>query len=394
MPLIDDPGLDLGQREPALEELRAQAAIPSGVAALLLDRQPAGIQQVRRDEERPRQRVDAADVGMEQVRSIQALTPELGVEVESARREAACAQDLVHGDRELVDRVRELVGVPAVLRVAAVHVDAAEDAAADRDRDLVLEAVAGQRGVVRLDVDPVLVREVVAHEEGIHRRGVVVVLMLRRLLRLRLEQQRPGEPDSMLVLRDEAQESRELRFLSGEIGVEERLVALAPTPQDVIRPPQPMRRLEHVLDLGGRIREHLGVGIGGRPRGVSRVAEEVGGAPEQPDAGALHVGFDLVHHGLEPVACLRERAALGRDVAVMEREERHAELRHELERGVDLRTCRLHRVRAGLQPRSIEGSDAEDIRPGPVERVPQADGDAEVILHPLAEDRRGRARRP
>ena len=248
-----------------------------------------------------------------------------------------------------------------------------------------LEAVAGQRGVVRLDVDPVLVREVVAHEEGIHRRGVVVVLMLRRLLRLRLEQQGPGEPDSMLVLRDEVEESRELRFLSGEIGVEERLVALAPTPQDVIRPPQPMRRLEHVLDLGGRIREHLGVRIRRRPGGVSRVAEEIRGAPEQPDAGALHVGFDVVHHGLEPVACLRERAALGRDVTVVEREERGAELRHELERGVDLRTCRLHRVRAGLQPRSIEGSDAEDIRPGPVERVPQADGDAEVVLHPLAE---------
>ena len=242
---------------------------------------------------------------MEQVRSIQALTPELGVEVESARREAACAQDLVHRDRKLVDRVRELVGVPAVLRVAAVHVDAAEDAAADRDRDLVLEAVAGQRGVVRLDVHPVLVGEVVAHEEGIHGGGVVVVLMLRRLLRLWLEQQGSGESDPVLVLRDEAQESRELRFLSGEIGVEERLVALSPTPQDVICPPQPMRRLEHVLDLGGRIREYLGVGIGGRAGSVSRVAEEVGGAPEQPDAGALHVGFDLVHDGLEPVACLR-----------------------------------------------------------------------------------------
>ena len=292
----------------------------------------------------------------------------------------------MHGDRKLVDRVRELVGVPAVLRVAAVHVDAAEDAAADCDRDLVLEAVAGQRGVVRLDVHPVLVGEVVAHEEGIHGGGVVVVLMLRRLLRLWLEQQGSGESDPMLVLRDEAQESRELRFLSGEIGVEERLVALAPTPQDVICPPQPMRRLEHVLDLGGRIREYLGVGIGGRPRSVSRVAEEIGGAPEQPDAGSLHVAFDLVHDGLEPVARLRERAALGRDVAVMECEERYAELRHELERRVDLRTCRLHRVGAGPQPRSIEGSDTEDIRPGPVERVPQADGDAEVILHPLAED--------
>src|SRR5207247_10037479 len=33
-----------------------------------------------------------------------------------------------------------------------------------------------------------------------------------------------------------------------------------------------------------------------------------------------------------------------------------------------------------------EGADAEDIRAGPVERVPPADGAPEVILHPLAED--------
>ena len=37
------------------------------------------------------------------------------------------SQDLVHGERQLVDRVRELVGVPAVLGVAAVGVDRAEE---------------------------------------------------------------------------------------------------------------------------------------------------------------------------------------------------------------------------------------------------------------------------
>ena len=173
--------------------------------------------------------------------------------------------------------------------VAAVHVDAAEDAAADRDGDLVLEAVAGQGGVVRLDVDPVLVREVVAHEEGVDRGRVVVVLVLRRLLRLRLEQQRPGEADPMLVLGDEGQEPRQLRFLARQIGVQQRLVALAAAPQHVVRAVQPMRRLEHVLDLRGRVGEDLGVGIGGRAGRVARVAEQVGGSPQQPDAGALHV---------------------------------------------------------------------------------------------------------
>ena len=49
-------------------------------------------------------------------------------------------QDLVQRQRQLVDRVRELVGVPAVLVVAAVGVDAAEDAVRDRVGHLVMEA--------------------------------------------------------------------------------------------------------------------------------------------------------------------------------------------------------------------------------------------------------------
>ena len=113
------------------------------------------------------------------------------------------AQDLVQRERQLVDGVRELVRVPAVLVVAAVGVDAAEDPVRDRVRDLVVEAVAGQRRVVRLDVDPVLALEAVADEEAVDGRRVVVVLVLRRLLRLGLDQERPLEADLVLVLGDQ-----------------------------------------------------------------------------------------------------------------------------------------------------------------------------------------------
>ena len=77
-------------------------------------------------------------------------------------------------------------------------------------RHLVMEAVAGQRRVVRLDVDPVLALEAVPDQEAVDRRGVVVVLVLGRLLRLGLEQQRALEADLVLVLGDEVQEAGEL----------------------------------------------------------------------------------------------------------------------------------------------------------------------------------------
>ena len=98
------------------QDLRAEALRPAGVAALPLALEVAGLDEVGRHEQRARQRVDAADVGVEQVGPIEALAAELRVEVEPAGGEAAGPDDLVQGERQLLDRVRELVGVPAVLR--------------------------------------------------------------------------------------------------------------------------------------------------------------------------------------------------------------------------------------------------------------------------------------
>ena len=329
-----------------------------------------------------------ADVRVEEIGPIEALATELGVEVEAAGREAAGAEDLVQGKGELVDRVRELVGVPAVLVVAAVRVDAAEDPAGDRHGDLVVEAVAGEGRVVDLDVHPVLAREVVPKQERVDGRRVVVVLVLGGLHRLRLQKQGPAEADLLLVLGDQGQEAGELLLLTREVGVEQRLVALAATPQHVVLASEPMRRLEHVLHLCGGVGEDLGIGVGRRAGGVARVAEQVRGSPQQPGSRALHVALDGCHDRVEHRPRLGERAALRRHVAVVEREERNAELRDELERRVELRARRLHRFATGDEPRPVERADAEDVGSGPVEGVPQAHRDAEVILHALAETTR------
>jgi hypothetical protein len=169
-------------------------------------------------------------VAVEQVEAVETLPAQLGVEVEATGREPARPDDLVQRQGQLVDGVRELVRVPAVLVIAPVRIDAAEDAVGRRVRDLVVEGVAGEGRVVGLDVDPVLVLQSVADEEPVDRGAVVVVLVLRRLLRLRLQQERPLEPDLVLVLRHEVQEAGQLTLLAREIGVEQRLVAFATAP--------------------------------------------------------------------------------------------------------------------------------------------------------------------
>ena len=74
--------------------------------------------------------------------------------------------------------------------VVAVHVDGPEDAQAGGQRQLVLEAVAGQDRVALLDVDLDLVLQPEILEKAVHGRDIVVVLVLGRLLRLGFDQDR------------------------------------------------------------------------------------------------------------------------------------------------------------------------------------------------------------
>ena len=75
------------------------------------------------------------------------------------------------------------------------------------------------------------------------------------------------------------------------------------------------------------------------------------------------------------------RRAFRRDVAVVEGEERDAEKLEHLEGDVGLELRLLHVV---AEPRPDEGRAAERIGAGPGEAVPVADGEAEMVLHPLA----------
>ena len=82
------------------------------------------------------------------------------VEVHAAGVEAAVLEYPEHAlGREVYVR-RELIGVPAQQRVAAVHVQAAEDAVVDGVRHLVLEGVARQRGMVHLYIDLKILQQV------------------------------------------------------------------------------------------------------------------------------------------------------------------------------------------------------------------------------------------
>ena len=319
----------------------------------------------------------------QQVLRIERLAPQLGVEIGAAGLEAAAGQHLVIGERHLRHVVGELVGVPARLVVVAVHVDRTEDPERIGQRQLVLEGVAGKDRVALLDIDLHFLLQPVAPEKAVDGGDVVVVLVLGRLLRLRLDQDRALEADAVLVVDDHAEEASGLVHLAAEIGVEQRLVALAPAPQHIVLALQPLGDVDAMLHRRGRIGEHVRVGIGGGTRHEAAVREQVGRAPQQLDAGLLDLGFEDVGDLVEALGAFGEGRALRPDIGVVEAEIGDAEQREHLEGDVGLELRVLHRV---AEPRTLESLAAERIAARPGEGVPIGDREAQVVLHPLARD--------
>ena len=129
--------------------------------------------------------------------------------------------------------VGKLVGVPAHQRVAGVGIDRTEKALHAGIFQLVLHLVAGERGVVGLDVHLHMLFESVGPQEVDAGGAVEVVLVLGGLTRLRLEVELAGKADLLRVVDGHVHESGEVVDLPLHVGVPEALVALAAAPERI-----------------------------------------------------------------------------------------------------------------------------------------------------------------
>ena len=94
---------------------------------------------------------------VEEIGRIDALPTDLGVKIESAGGETTRLQNFVNRQSDFLDAVGELIGIPTDLPIAAIGIDAAEDAQCGRRGGLMLEAVTGQGRVIGLDIDLYLI---------------------------------------------------------------------------------------------------------------------------------------------------------------------------------------------------------------------------------------------
>ena len=322
---------------------------------------------------------------VEEIDRLVALAAHFGIEVYPARRNAAMLEDGEHALGGEINVGWELVGVPAEEQITGVGVDGAEEALAAGVVELVLHGVAGQRGVVGLNVELHVIFQTVGADEVQARGGIKVVLVLGRLLRLGLEEELAGEADLFRVIHGHVHELGEVIKLALHIGVEPALVAFAAAPENVVFTTQFLGNLEHLFHLTGGVGKDIGVAAGCGAVHETRVAEEIGGAPEQLDARAFLLLLENAHDSVEVVVALLQRGAFGRDVAIVKTVKGRAQFFEELNEHPRAVLGILYIVRARF-PRAHCCAWAEWIIAHSAHGVPIGDAEAQVVLHGLALD--------
>ena len=238
------------------------------------------------------------------------------------------------------------------------------------------EGVPGERGVVDLDVELEIAEQAELAQEADHGRGVIVVLMLGRFAGLRLDEELALEALGAGVVAGDGEEAREILALAFHVGVEERHVALASAPENIVLAAERDGGVDGRFELRARAGEEREFRVGRRAVHVARMAEEIGRAPEQFHAGGRLLFLGMANDGLKAFFGLGERGRLVNQVGVVETIIRRAELGDELEGRVHLVAGALHGIGGG-EPRLGPCRRAERIGTIRAEAVPVGDREAQ-----------------
>lgn len=181
-------------------DFSADPTVPAGIAFLYEAIEGAILTNRSGDLEASSECIHAADMSMDQIDGLEALTSHLGVEVDSAGTESAVLENDEHGLGGEIQIGRELIGVPAQKQIARVSVDGAEHALMPGVIELMHHGVSGERRVIGLDVELESLHETVGSQEVDTGGGITVVLMLGGLFGLGFDQEGALEPNLLCMV--------------------------------------------------------------------------------------------------------------------------------------------------------------------------------------------------
>ena len=206
-----------------------------------------------------------------------------------------------------------------------------------------LKGMAGECGVVDLDVYLEVVLQVVSAQEAYYRLYIDIILVLGRLHGLGFDEEGAGEPLGAGIVACSGKHLSQMFLLTLHIGVEQAHITLASTPEHVILTTQFDGGVDGVLDLHGSASHYIEVGIGGSTVHIALVAEYVGSTPEQTDVvGGSHLFERIVGNGLHVGLVFVDIVGGVDEVHIVEAEIVDAQLLH------DFKAC-VHLVLGALQ---------------------------------------------
>ena len=183
-----------------------------------------------------------------------------------------------------------------------------------------------QRRVVSLNIQFDLFFQTKLLEEAVNGRGVVIILMLGRFLRLRLDQQRALEARFVFVLNHHLHEAANLLTLLTQVGIQQGFVPFTTAPQHVVFTTQFVRGVHRRYHLGGRPTEHFWIRVRRRPGTITGVGEAICRTPQQFHAALLLFLCQHIHHFGEVIFVLFQRRAFRRNIDIVEAVERNVQL--------------------------------------------------------------------
>ena len=245
--------------------------------------------------------------------------------------------------------------------------------------------MACQCGVVHFDVHFEVFVQTVGFQEADNRFRVCVILMLGRFHRFRLNQERTFEAACTGIVACNGQHLCKVFFFTLLVGIQQRHIAFASTPEHVVRTAQFDCCVNGILDLNGSAGHNVKVGIGGGTVHVTCMTEYVGSTPQQFDTCFLLLLLGVCNDGFQVCFVLFDCIGLVAKVNIVEAVIFDAHFLHELETSI-------HFILGSLQfigitvPGEVFRSAAELVATLCTECMPPCHRELQPIFHLLAHD--------
>ena len=204
--------------------------------------------------------------------------------------------------------------------------------------------------------------------------------MLGGLFRFGFDQKCPFKPDRTGIVHRHVKKTRHLFLFAPNVCVKQCFVSFAPPPKHIIRASEFIGCGNGMFNLGRGIGEHMRIGVGRRAVGVTRVAEKIGRAPQQSNAGFGLQDGCLLHNLFKVSTGFGKVFAFGGDVPIMEAIEWRSQLSDEFERRIQGMFGLFHGCFAA-GPRPEKSRLTKGITTAGLERVPIGNRKTKVLFH-------------